>query len=157
MYSRKIEDCVKELQDKYILFDKKMHESGIAYMITCTARNIIEQIALYMKGRLPLRDVNRFMVIADLPILVKDLDNKIVTWTLNSKHVTNMFDKDLDNDFSRAFDIAILKDGKPIWDIKVSVNYNTIPDYEEAGIIGESVGLKWGGRFTNPDMPHFEI
>lgn len=76
----------------------------------------------------------------------------IVTWTLKSKHCERT-----------AFDIAILRDGKPTWDTKVSVNNNDIPDYEEAGRIGESLGLTWGGRFKNqkgeprPDYPHFEL
>ncbi len=77
---------------------------------------------------------------------------KIVTWTRKSKHIDG-----------KAFDIAILRNFKPCWDVKVDVNENEIPDYEEAGRIGESVGLRWGGRFRNskgkprPDYPHFEI
>lgn len=77
---------------------------------------------------------------------------KIVTYTRKGKHTAG-----------KAFDIAILRDGKPCWDVKVSVNGNEIPDYEEAGRIGESVGLRWGGRFKTrsgkprPDYPHFEI
>jgi len=43
------------------------------------------------------------------------------------------------------------------------VDGDAIPDYEEAGKIGESLGLRWGGRFNNskgkriPYYPHFEI
>ena len=68
-----------------------------------------------------------------------------VTWTLHSKHTERV-----------AFDIAILKDGKPTWDVKVSVDGDSIPDYEEAGKIGEGLGLVWGGRWNTPDYPHFE-
>lgn len=71
---------------------------------------------------------------------------KIVTWTRASKHTER-----------RAFDIAILNQGKPIWDVKVDVNENDIPDYQEAGKIGESVRLVWGGRFKSPDYCHFEL
>lgn len=77
---------------------------------------------------------------------------KKVTWTRKSKHIDG-----------KAFDIVIIKDGKPCWDTKVSVDGDDIPDYEEAGRIGESLGLRWGGRFKNskgqprPDYPHFEI
>lgn len=76
----------------------------------------------------------------------------IVTWTLKSRHIAG-----------EAFDIAILKNGKPTWDTKISVNNNDIPDYEEAGRIGESLGLIWGGKFKNkkgeprPDYCHFEL
>ena len=68
-----------------------------------------------------------------------------VTWTRNSRHTQR-----------DAFDIAILKDGKPIWDIKASVNENDIPDYFEAGKIGQEVGLEWGGLWKTPDFPHFQ-
>ena len=71
---------------------------------------------------------------------------KIVTWTHHSRHTKR-----------DAFDVAILKQGKPIWDIKVNVNDNDIPDYQEAGEIGESCGLRWGGRWKTPDYPHFEL
>ena len=68
-----------------------------------------------------------------------------VTWTTNSRHT----DRD-------AFDIAIVKDGNPVWDVKVNVNINEIPDYLEAGQIGESIGLVWGGRWGKPDYPHYQ-
>jgi len=75
-----------------------------------------------------------------------------VTWTRKSKHIDG-----------KAFEIEIIKNGEPCWDTKVSVDGDAIPDYEEAGKIGESLGLRWGGRFKNskgkpiPDYPHFEI
>jgi len=70
----------------------------------------------------------------------------IVTWTLQSKHL-----------LGEAFDIAILKDNKPVWDKKVDVNVNSIPDYGEAMIIGESVGLTAGGRWAHVDLPHYQL
>ena len=69
-----------------------------------------------------------------------------VTWTRKSRHTVRT-----------AFDIAILKDGKPCWDVKASVNENDVPDYFEAGQIGEACGLTWGGRWRTPDFPHFEL
>ena len=77
---------------------------------------------------------------------------KKVTWTLKSKHIDGL-----------AFDIVICKAGIPQWDVKVDVDEDGIPDYTEAGQIGESIGLKWGGRWRdskgrpNPDFPHFEL
>jgi|WetSurMetagenome_2_1015567.scaffolds.fasta_scaffold1080712_2 peptidoglycan LD-endopeptidase CwlK len=61
----------------------------------------------------------------------------IVTWTRNSKHTKRI-----------AFDIAILRNGKITWEPE---------DYKEAGLLGESVGLRWGGRFLKIDRPHFEL
>ncbi len=68
---------------------------------------------------------------------------KIVTWTKHSRHSDH-----------KAFDIAIVKDGKPTWDLKVSVDGDDIPDYLEAAEIGRKVGLKPGADFK--DYPHFE-
>jgi len=154
--SRSLAALQPELQQKYRLFEAAMVEANIHFILTCTDRTIIEQMALFSMGRMDLADVNTFRAIAGLPAIIRQ-ENVKVTWTLNSKHVTNMFDADLNNDRSRAFDIALLKAGKPHWDIKVSVNGNEIPDYEEAGKIGESVGLIWGGRWKKPDYPHFEL
>lgn len=71
---------------------------------------------------------------------------KIVTWTKHSLHTQRV-----------AFDIAILRDGQPTWDIKVDVDGDAIADYLEAGQIGEEIGLIWGGRWKKPDYPHFQL
>ena len=71
---------------------------------------------------------------------------KVVTWTRNSRHTKRT-----------AFDIAILRSGQPTWNTKIDINENDITDYQEAGKIGESVGLEWGGRFKPPDYCHFEL
>jgi hypothetical protein len=84
-------------------------------------------------------------------------ENFRVTWTLNSKHVIRLDDADPDNDFSKAFDIVLKdQDGKVYWGVKTNCNETGGPDYKEAGMIGESVGLKWGGRWKTPDYPHFQ-
>ena len=126
MASRKVEDLVPELQEKFKLFATRMAETGIPFALTCTYRTQEEQYALYAQGRTK--------------------PGPKVTWTLKSKHIDR-----------KAFDIVILKDGRASWDVKVDVNHDQIPDYDEAGKIGELCGLKWGGRFKSPDRPHFEI
>lgn len=60
-----------------------------------------------------------------------------VTWTRHSKHNER-----------KAFDIAVVKNGKISWDE---------PDYNEPGAIGEDIGLIWGGRWKSPDRPHFQL
>ena len=60
---------------------------------------------------------------------------KIVTWTKNSRHTSR-----------RAWDIAC--EGKTLYDTKI---------LREAGQIGKSLGITWGGDWETPDMPHFEI
>ncbi len=151
--SRDINNLTSSMQLKYFAFKIAMEKAGLKYMVTSVDRTILEQIALYAQGRLSVAEVNNFRSIAGLP-MIKESMNVKVTWTLNSKHVTNMFDEDLNNDKSFAFDIAILKDNQPIWDLKANVNQNSLPDYEEAGKIGESIGLRWGGHFNDPC--HFE-
>jgi peptidoglycan L-alanyl-D-glutamate endopeptidase CwlK len=65
---------------------------------------------------------------------------KIVTWTRSSRHTQR-----------DAFDIALLRDGKPVWDTKVDVDEDHVPDK-----VGESCGLEWGGSWKNPDYPHMQ-
>jgi len=69
-----------------------------------------------------------------------------VTWTRKSKHIEG-----------KAFDIAILVNGKICWNPSLDADADGVPEYTEAGKIGEAVGLTWGGRFKSPDAPHFEV
>lgn len=62
---------------------------------------------------------------------------RIVTWVKHSKH----------ND-RKAFDIAMIKNGKITWDED---------EYMVAGKIGRELGLIWGGDYKKTkDYPHFE-
>jgi peptidoglycan L-alanyl-D-glutamate endopeptidase CwlK len=130
--SRKVEDLVSTMREKFRIFAGRMAEIGIPFMLTRTRCTKAEQAELYAQGRTK--------------------PGLIVTWTLKSRHIDG-----------EAFDIAILNDGKPIWDTKISVNENDVPDYLEAGQVGESIGLEWGGRFRNskgrprPDAAHFQL
>lgn len=64
----------------------------------------------------------------------------IVTWTRKSKHIEG-----------KAFDIVILENGKPDWNI-------TNPAWTRAGVIGRMAGLVWGGSWSrSADYPHFEL
>ena len=61
---------------------------------------------------------------------------KIVTWTTNSKHIGG-----------NAIDICF-NGNNP---------YPTNFNWEKLGVIGEELGLRWGGRFKAKDNVHFEI
>ena len=62
----------------------------------------------------------------------------VVTWTRKSKHTDR-----------KAFDIAMIKDGKITWDSK---------EYLKAGEIGTKAGLQWGGAWAKKkDFAHFEM
>lgn len=118
--SRKIEDLTPETQAKYFLFKSAMADARIEYIVTCTLRTKEEQYDLYAQGRTK--------------------PGKIVTWTLNSRHLKGT-----------AFDICLLKNGKLNWD-------TDDPDWQQAGKIGMDIGLIWGGSWAkNPDFPHFEL
>lgn len=153
MSSRDVNDLTDTLKEKYFLFEKKMKEAQIPFIVTCTAREHIKHIMLFCQGRMALDDVNKIRASLHEPNIISEVENRKVTWTLNSKHITKPLFGIMK---ARAFDIAILKDGRLSWDIKVNVNQNEIPDYIEAGKIGKSVGLKWGGDFSTPDYPHLE-
>lgn len=60
---------------------------------------------------------------------------KIVTWTMHSRHTSR-----------RAWDIAC--NGCILYDIDT---------LNKAGAIAKSLGITWGGDWTTPDKPHFEI
>lgn len=53
------------------------------------------------------------------------------------------------HNFRRAYDVAVVEGGKIIWNP---------PKYTEAGKIGKSLGLLWGGDFKSVrgDLGHFE-
>jgi peptidoglycan L-alanyl-D-glutamate endopeptidase CwlK len=157
MSSRKIEDLTPELQEKYLAFVVGMAAAGIPFLLTCTARTVREQVALYNQGRGGTDTTNALRKIAGLPAISWRENSRKVTWTLASKHIIDLDDNNPDNDKSRAFDIAIMRDQRPCWDLKINVNKNDLPDYEEAGRIGEAAGLRWGGRFPSPDPAHFEV
>lgn len=158
MSSRKIEDLVPELQTKYHAFAAAMAAAGIPFMVTCTARTVREHIALYAQGRRSNDMTNALRRDAGLSPISWTENCRKVTWTLQSKHLIDLDDGDPGNDKARAFDIAITRRrGEPCWNLKIDVNENEKPDYEEAGKIGESVGLRWGGRFRRPDYGHFEV
>jgi peptidoglycan L-alanyl-D-glutamate endopeptidase CwlK len=51
------------------------------------------------------------------------------------------------HNYGLAFDVAVMKNGKPTWP-------NDVGLWNQIGDIGRSIGLRWGGDFG--DLPHFE-
>jgi len=130
--------------------------AGHNVIITNVDRCELEQIALYSQGRKPLDVVNMKRMLAGLSP-ISESHNKIVTWTLASKHIpviVSLDDKYNPVKKSRAFDFAIIKDGKVCWNIKADLDLDGESDYLECGIIAESLGLVWGGRWKKPDFAH---
>lgn len=145
MWSRKIDDLIPDMQPKVWVWINKCRDKGHDVVVTCTKRNQSVQDALYAQGREPLAVVNTMRRYCGL-WKISEAENKIITWTRASMHVEG-----------KALDFAIRgKDHVLTWNPKVDIDDDKIPDYEECGVLAESVGLKWGGRFTNSDRPHIE-
>lgn len=152
MATRNPNDLRPDVQQLYTEFSRRMKDHGLDFILTNVARKEIEQKALYAQGRENLSVTNELRKQAGLPAITGAENKKKVTWTLKSKHVT-----DDNNPKSRAFDIVIMQGAKPVWATAIDTNKDGHPDYEEAGLLWESMSPKcrWGGRFN--DSAHFEV
>ena len=69
--------------------------------------------------------------------------------TKPGKIVTNAKCGQSDHNMAVAVDVVPVIDGKPTWDVPEAT-------WLQIGELGESVGLKWGGRWKSfKDRPHF--
>ncbi len=97
------------------------HALGIELIVTQAYRSMDEQAHLYAQGR-----------------------------TIAGPIVTNAPPGSSWHEFRKAFDVAILKDGRATWP-------NDVALWQRIGNIGKQIGLDWGGDFhTIIDRPHFE-
>lgn len=108
--SRKLSELSPRMLDKCISWKADMDKASIAYIITCTGRLQVEQNVLYAQGR--------------------TAPGRIVTWTLNSKHLYVPPDQ-----LSDAFDFVIMVGGKPDW----AMEHSDL--WKEAVAIGNLLGL----------------
>lgn len=134
-------------QELLAKFSYNMTMAGLNFIVTSTLRTLTEQEALYAQGRESRQTINAIRERAGMPPLSLVESKKVVTWTMESRHLTG-----------RAFDIALVYPStKTIyWGEKISVNIDKTPDYLEAAKIGQKVGLIAGGFWDTPDWPHFE-
>ena len=65
-----------------------------------------------------------------------------VTGTRHSEHIKG-----------KAVDFAIKYQGRISWDTKITAVLN---GYKLIGKLSDELGLKWGGHFEDPDMPHVQ-
>lgn len=94
---------------------------GIELRVTQGLRTMEEQQALYDQGR-----------------------------TKPGPIVTNAKPGSSWHNFGLAFDVAVMKDGKPTWPADEAL-------WQKIGALGKAQGLTWGGDFKNfPDRPHFQ-
>ena len=108
--------------------------------ISETKRDIAVQMAYYSRSRMKNNDDVKLMYKRAGLYTPTDAECETAnTWTLYSKHIDG-----------KAIDLVPVKDGICWW---------TAPDevWQEMGKIGKENGLTWGGDWTTPDKPHFEI
>lgn len=165
MSNRDINDLIGPAQILFHEFRIGMDQANISFIITSVKRTKDEQIALYAQGRERLAVVNELRRLTNLPDITTAENTRKVTWTLKSRHLPLEVNDPLCIKHPEwigkclAFDIAILKDGEnPVWDLKVDVDNDGIPDYKEAADVARSVGFRVGADFKpNADWPHIEF
>lgn len=146
-----------QLQDLVPIFIQKCKEVGHDVIITCTGRDFKEQVALYAQGRQPLNEVNRLRKIVGWVGLTEEQNKKRVTWTLASRHIINLDDTNKKNDKATAFDFAVIKNGKAIWDVKADIDTDGVADYLECAKVAQSLGLESGAFWKKADYPHVQL
>lgn len=145
----KIEQLAPSTREKV---EKMLHfldSEKIPHRVLETLRTEAIQRAYYAQGRETLAVVNIKRRSAGLAEIGESENKRKITWTLKSKHIEG-----------KAVDIVPVIDNKIPWNIN---SKEIAAAYMRIGLIGESVGLSWGGRWTpvdkfgiGKDAPHFE-
>lgn len=145
MPSRSLSDLHPDVEPKARAFEKECQRLGIDFIFTCTYRPNEEQAELFAQGRTK--------------------PGRIVTWAKPGESLHNLTGPE-GKPSSRAFDVVVLRHGKPIW----GTNGNGIDEdptdddtddlelWQRVGAVGKSVGLEWAGDWqrTKREFPHFQ-
>lgn len=128
-------DCFTKMNNSELL--KSMGVEKVA--INETLRDLATQMAYFARGRMEVKYVKMYYAAAGLYEIGDVEARTVITNTLRSNHMSG-----------KAVDFVPVKDGKLWWNAPAEV-------WRVMGEIGESCGLKWGGRWKDlPDTPHFE-
>ena len=146
MIHKKISDLELGVQPRFMEAYTKMNhnlklkELGVeSVAINETLRDLPTQMAYFVRGRMDVKYVKQFYAAAGLYDIGEVEARTVCTNTLRSNHMSG-----------RAVDFVPVKNGKLWWNAPKEV-------WEIMGDVGESCGLKWGGRWKDlPDSPHFE-
>lgn len=145
MASRDIIDLTPRMRGKIVQFEVALEEAGLTlFRRSCTYRSQAEQNVLWTQGRKSLSEVNAARHGIDLAPITKAQNIK-VTWRSVSVHTSR-----------EAVDYYVLKDGKYCDDLKVDIDHDDIPDWQEFGEIATRCGFEWGGYWQHPDYPHVQ-
>jgi peptidoglycan L-alanyl-D-glutamate endopeptidase CwlK len=121
MASRDPNDLCPELRPIYFQWLNAVKDAGHDVLTICTWRSPEEQLVAFNSGK---------------------------SKRLKGPH--NYVD-DNGKPASRAFDFALLINGKITWSTTIDNDQNGHPDYIEIGQIGKDLGLEYGG-----DWPHLK-
>ena len=146
MIHKKISDLELGVQPRFheawekMNHNLKLKELGVeSIAINETLRDLPTQMAYFARGRMDVKYVKQYYSAAGLYDIGEVEARTVCTNTLRSNHMSG-----------RAADIVPVKNGKLWWNAPDEV-------WETMGEIGESCGLKWGGRWKElKDSPHFE-
>lgn len=146
MIRNRIGDLDVSVQPRFNKAWKQMNESeqlkemGVERIaINETRRDLSVQMAYFACGRMDVKYVKQLYAAAGLYDIGEAEAKTIKTNTLRSNHIDG-----------HAADFVPVKNGRLWWNAPKEV-------WEVMGEIGESCGLKWGGRWKDfPDSPHFE-
>lgn len=126
--SRDLADLNPIVASKCAEFVHQCKAQGIDVLITSTLRDNESQNALYAQGRTTI-GIN--------PRLAKPLGD----------HVTNAKGGESIHNYGLAFDFVPVVNGKAMWDDSRT--------FVKCGVIAESIGLEWAGRWKNfKEMAH---
>lgn len=128
--SRNLSDMHPRLMQLFMAFKRGMDDAKIEFIVTATYRNDADQNAAYKQGR--------------------GAPGAIVTNAKSGESPHNVTFPS-GKPCACAFDIVIMSNGKPDW------NVNN-PAWKKAGKIGKEIGLEWAGDWTTfKEYPHFQL
>lgn len=107
---------------------------------------VFELLARLTEAKIPV------LIIDTLRTKAEQADNirRGVSWTENSKHLPDETGK------SNAIDVCPYSEFSMVGPDKLQWDANN-PVWQKIGLIGERIGLVWGGRWKVRDMGHFEL
>jgi peptidoglycan L-alanyl-D-glutamate endopeptidase CwlK len=131
--SRNLADLLPVVRFKALKHIELCHAEGIDLLVTSTLRDNESQTALYSQGR-ELKDG-----------VWKVVDKK--------KIVTNAAAGSSYHNWSVAYDVVPIRNGKPVW----GTSGDDGALWQCVGELGESVGLEWAGRWKSfKEFAHFQ-
>jgi peptidoglycan LD-endopeptidase CwlK len=141
---RNIESLSPKMKEKVLQFTAILKAMDIQFFIHDTFRTTAEQEALFAQGRFDIDFVNRLRYKAGMPLIPESENRRIVTKCDGVKKKSR-------HQSGNAIDIVPMEKGRPVWPNPSDKRWLAM------GEVGESLGLEWGGRWTDPDCPHYEL